>query len=237
MASAAPPATALDRRPLICLVTDRRRLCSALGRSAEEWPILLERQFAGAVAGGIDLIQFRERDLGPRPALAFLAGVARTVPASLPVLVVNDRLDVALAAGAAGVHLREDSFAPTAARAISPPGFLVGRSVHASSPPESFVDTSYVIAGAAFKTQSKAETTSWLGIEGLRAIVRRADKIPVLAIGGVGVETAGPLKAAGVAGIAAIGFFLPDRLQAVEPFVQKRVTDLRRAFDSQVAAT
>jgi thiamine monophosphate synthase len=82
-----------------------------------------------------------------------------------------------------------------------------------------------------YKTASKSEGTSWLGLDGLQAIVRRADKIPVIAVGGIDLESAGPLRANGAAGLAAIGFFLPDGFQPVEPFVQKRVRDLRLAFD------
>jgi thiamine-phosphate pyrophosphorylase len=222
---------------VICLVTDRRRLCAVLGRPEREWPDLLLRQLAGAIAGGVDLVQLRERDLESRPALAFLRRAAREVPGLLPRVVVNDRLDLALAAGAAGVHLRENSFPSSSARAIAAPGFVVGRSVHAWSSPESYADASYVIAGAVFETPSKEAHTSWLGIDGLQAVVRRADKIPVLAIGGVSGETAGHLKAAGAAGVAAIGFFLPDRSEPIEPFVQRRIAELRLAFDSSGAAT
>src|SRR5262245_56851208 len=94
-------------RPLICLVTDRRRLCASLGRPAGEWPDLLERQLAGALAGGVDLVQFREKDLHAGEAVEFLREAAQRLPGLLHRLVVNDRLDVALSTQAAGVHLPE----------------------------------------------------------------------------------------------------------------------------------
>lgn len=227
----------IARRPLICLVTDRRRLCAALSGPPSAWPRLLERQLAGAVAGGVDLIQFRERDLEAGEAVAFLRSAAGRVPGLRAALVVNDRLDVALAAGAAGVHLREESFPTAAVRAVAPVDLLVGRSVHRSSTPESYRGASYVIAGAVFKTQSKRDDTTWLGVDGLRQAVSRADNVPVLAIGGVDLETAAQVRETGAAGVAAIGLFIPGDSGGLEAYVQKRVTDLRLAFDSGARTT
>ena len=224
-------------RPLICLVTDRRRLCSALRRPLGDWQAVLEAQMAGAVAGGIDLVQIRERDLDAGELRDFISRASGRVPGLLSKLVVNDRLDVALAAEAAGVHLRETSFAATDVRSVVPPGFLVGRSVHGSSPSESYRDASYVVAGAVFPTGTKTETHSMLGLDGLRRVVDRAGGVPVIAIGGLTATSVGDLVSSGAGGFAAIGWFVPEGPAAIDEFVKKQVSELRFAFDSTGAPT
>src|ERR1051325_7081926 len=139
----------------VCLVTDRRAR-----------PVV--DQCAEAVQAGVDVIQVRERDLDGGPLTTLVAELVRLTRGTSTRVVVNDRLDVALACGAAGVHLRGDSMSAASARSIAPPGFLVGRSVRgvgdavAAAP---HVD--YLIAGTVFPTPSKAGLTAWLGVEGL----------------------------------------------------------------------
>jgi thiamine-phosphate pyrophosphorylase len=98
----------------ICLVTDRRR------RSPTE-------QAAEAADAGVDLIQIRERDLDASELAAIVTRIVQITRGSRSRVVVNDRLDIALACEADGVHLRGDSIPPARARAIVPPGFLIGR--------------------------------------------------------------------------------------------------------------
>lgn len=130
-------------------------------------------------------------------------------------IVVNDRLDVALACGAAGVHLRSDSVSPGAARTLAPPGFLIGRSVHsAAEAREAAPDADYLIAGTVFATPSKPSGHRLLGLDGLAAIVRSVN-VPVLAIGGMTVERLSEVAATGAAGVAGIGIFLEDASPAV----------------------
>src|SRR5262249_4440021 len=107
---------------MLCLVTDRRRF-DPRGDG-------LLAQIAGAVAAGIDLVQIRERDLATVDLAALTSAALRAAFGSRTSIVVNDRIDVALACGAAGVHLRADSVGVADARRIAPSGFLVGRSVH-----------------------------------------------------------------------------------------------------------
>jgi thiamine-phosphate pyrophosphorylase len=123
--------------------------------------------------------------------------------------VVNDRLDVALAAGAGGVHLRADSVPPRLARSLAPSGFLIGRSVHrVEDATEVEADVDYVIAGTVWSTSSKPVGHELLGVRGLAAITA-AVQVPVLAIGGVTVETSAAAAAAGAKGVAGIGLFMP----------------------------
>lgn len=198
---------------IVCLVTDRRRAD----------PVAQARLAADA---GIDLIQVRERDLEAAPLAATVARILDAVRGTPTRVIVNDRLDVALACGAHGVHLRSDSIPVTAARTLAPPGFLIGRSVHAAAEAaHAAKGADYLIAGTVFATSSKPDLTPLLGVEGLRAIVTTA-AVPVLAIGGVTMERLDAIAAAGAAGIAGISLFT-----ASESFA--RVTEaVRIRFDS-----
>ena len=181
---------------MMCLVTDRRRAD----------PVQQARRAAEA---GIDLIQVRERDLEAAALAALVSDVVAVTRGTGTRVVVNDRLDVALACGAAGVHLRGDSVPVSAARRLAPAGFLVGCSVHRVEDVQRTAGADYLIAGTVFPTSSKPAgppPPRLLGVEGLAAIVRAAPA-PVLAIGGMTEERIGPITAAGAAGFAAIGLF------------------------------
>jgi thiamine-phosphate pyrophosphorylase len=203
----------------LCLVTDRRR------RSVVE-------QCRDAVQAGVDLIQVRERDLEAAALSALVAELVRLTRATKTRVVVNERLDVALASGADGVHLRGDSIPAARARSIAPAGFLIGRSVRdAAGAVEAAAGTDYLIAGTVFPSSSKTGLQVYLGLHGLAAIVRSVP-VPVLAIGGVSLDGIGPVAEAGAAGVAAIGLFLEEgvRLGAV-------VREARLRFDSARAAS
>lgn len=216
---------------ILCLVTDRRRLGAALGIDPGDWNDALRAQIGAAAAAGVDFVQVREPDLEAR-ALADLVRlvVGDTRHTSCRIL-VNDRLDVALATGAAGVHLKERSFATKAARRVSPAGFLVGRSIHSQAAVGAAGDADYLIAGTVLPTVSKPSVPC-LGWAGLAAVVAAAAGRPVLAIGGVDLPSIPFVAASGAAGVAAIGAFLPGRVEGLAEFVQKRVIEMRLGFDS-----
>jgi thiamine-phosphate pyrophosphorylase len=216
---------------IVHLVTDRKRLGGGAEHVTAREPRVaaLLAQIAAAVEAGVDVIQVRERDLEARALAALVdAAVART-RGSRTRVVVNDRLDVALACRADGVHLRGDSVSPGRVRRIAPPPFLVGRSVHsvadaiAQAP---FVD--YLIAGTVWTTASKPADRPLIGVDGLAAIARSV-ALPVLGIGGVTIERAGALARAGAAGVAAIGLFQPGDGAPVP--LRETVDNLRRSFD------
>ena len=129
-------------------------------------------------------------------------------------MVVNDRVDVALACGADGVHLRHDSVRADAVRTIAPAGFLVGRSVHSLAEAEGAGPVDYLIAGTVFPTPSKPAASPILGLDGLADVVQ-AVAVPVLAIGGITRERLDEVAAIGAAGAAGIGLFIEwfDRLE------------------------
>ena len=216
---------------ILCLVTDRRRLGAALRLGAGEWADAVRAQVFAAAAAGIDWVQLREPDMAAADLLRLTKAVVADTRHTATRIVVNDRLDVALAAGAAGVHLKERSFSVESSRAITPPGFLVGRSVHELAI-QGFANTAdYLVAGTVLPTVSKPAVTC-LGWEGLSAIVRAASGKPVLAIGGIDLPSIPLVAASGAAGVAAIGAFIPASGQGLSEFVQKRVIDMRLGFDS-----
>lgn len=196
---------------MICLVTDRRRAD------------VLEQARRG-VEAGVDLFQIRERDLEARALASLVSAVVGIARGSTMRVVVNDRLDVALACGAGGVHLRGDSIPVAAARRLAPRGFLVGRSVHTVAEASQSAGADYLIAGTIFPTASKPISIEYLGVDGLRAVVQAAPA-PVLAIGGMTVERYASVRSAGAAGVAAIGLFTHGSFVDI-------VEAARRTFDS-----
>ena len=219
----------------VCLVTDRWRLAGAAVLSAEACRRLAE-QARDAVRAGVDLIQVRERELASADLAALVTDLVAIAHGSATRVVVNDRLDVALACGAHGVHLRGDSIAPADARRLTPRGFLIGRSVHTPGEAKDAIGADYLIAGAVFATASKPETTAWLGLDGLRSIVEAAS-VPVLAIGGVTIDRLDDIAAAGAAGIAAIGLFQPAGMASRgATSLEDLVNRVHRRFDSLRAA-
>jgi len=190
----------------ICLVTDRRR------RPPVE-------QAADAAAAGVDIIHVRERDLEAADLAVLVSGIVRATRGSATKVVVNDRVDVALACGADGVHLRGDSMPAVRVRRMTPDGFLIGRSVHAPEEATAVAaGADYLVAGTVFPTASKPGQTQWLGLEGLAAITA-AVPVPVLAIGGMSVEHAPAAARAGAKGICAIGLFA-DRDRPIKEVVR-----------------
>jgi thiamine-phosphate pyrophosphorylase len=147
------------------------------------------------VDAGVDLVQVRESDL-EAGALVSLVGQLLAIARGTPTrIVVNDRIDVALASGADGVHLRGDSIPVGAARQLAPAGFLIGRSVHRVEEAIAAADADYLIAGTVFPSASKAAGAPLLGVEGLKAVARSVER-PVLAIGGISDDRLGAVASA-----------------------------------------
>ena len=217
---------------MICLITDRRRLVGADAAAdavSGASRACLVAQARYAADAGIDLIQVRERDLDAGALAALVTDLLAVTKGTSTRLVVNDRLDVALACGADGVHLRGDSIPIAAARRLAPAGFLVGRSVHRVDEAIAAAGADYLIAGTLFPSASKPGTAGWLGIEGLRSIVQAVD-LPVLAIGGIAGRRIREVAAAGAAGFAAISLFM-----ASHPGVEAagcRVAELRQTVNN-----
>jgi thiamine-phosphate diphosphorylase len=216
---------------ILCLVTDRRRLGLALGVPEADWLDALRRQVAAAAKAGVDFIQVREPDLEARD-LADLVRSLMPLAAGTPArILVNDRVDVALAARAAGVHLKEQSILPDVVRRIAPPGFVIGCSIHSTAAITARKSADLLIAGTVMPTASK-RAVDYLDKDGLSKIVEAAAGQPVLGIGGLGLSSMPLLASTCAAGLAAIGAFIPAAGEDVAEFVQDRVDAMRFAFDS-----
>ena len=174
---------------------------------------------------GIDVLQIRERDLEAAALAAIVRDVLAVTRGSATRVLVNDRVDVTLAASADGTHLRSDSLPTAAARQLLPSPRLVSRSVHSAEELEHAEGCDFVLAGTVFPTSSKPGVDTWLDEHGLRAIVEAA-AMPVVAIGGVTVDNVAGIARVGAAGIAAIGLFAHDR------GFDETVRALRSRFDS-----
>lgn len=214
----------------ICLVTDRRRLGAAVGAGPADWTATLERQVRAAALAGVDLVQVREPDLEAAELVSLVERLVAASAGTAARILVNDRMDVALAAGAAGVHLKERSFLPADARPLAPKEFLIGCSIHSAAAAVTRRDAQYLMAGTVLPTRSKPDS-KLLGWEGLAAVVAAGAGTPVLAIGGIDLHSMGALASSGAAGLAAIGAFIPPAGQDFYEFVQKRVIDMRLGFD------
>jgi thiamine-phosphate pyrophosphorylase len=161
-----------------------------------------------AVAGGATLIQVRSKTRPPFD----VAGLARALVAALPVpVLVNDRVDVALAAGAAGAHLGQDDPPLDRVRPVVPPGFLLGISVGSAAEAARVHDwpADYWSVGPCYATGTKTDAGAALGVAGFAGLARRAPAgVPVVAIGGITAANAAPLVRAGAAGAAVIAAVL-----------------------------
>jgi thiamine-phosphate pyrophosphorylase len=176
-----------------------------------------------AVAGGATLVQLRAKDWSARDILRTardlrLALAGRKVP-----LIINDRVDIAFAVGAHGVHLGQDDLPVREARRILGAKRIIGVSV--CTPDEAATaekdGADYIGAGPLFPTPSKSGLPAPLGLEGLRKI-RTAVRIPILAIGGITARNAGDVIAAGADGVAVISAITgsPDPRRAASEFIE-----------------
>jgi len=187
-----------------------------------------------AAHAGVDLIHIRERDLEARALVDLCARCLAAAAATTAKIVVNDRVDVALAAGADGVHLRSDSVDAPTARTLAPSGFLVGRSVHGAREAGEIArrgGVDYLIFGTVFPSASKPGGPSSANVDEL-ARACAAAPVPVLAIGGIDEARAEAAAKAGAAGVAAIGLFIPPAGVPVDRHLECIIATLRRVFDT-----
>jgi thiamine-phosphate pyrophosphorylase len=155
-----------------------------------------------AVNGGATCIQLRLKDVAARD----LVGVARELVNAVTVPVnVNDRADVAIAAGAAGVHLGPDDVPVSAIRKIAPAGFIIGASVGCDAEIPSSVGADYVGVGPVFATSTKSDAGTPIGVAEF-ARLASATGLPAVAIGGISASNARAVVEAGAAGVATVAF-------------------------------
>ena len=177
------------------LVTDPR---PAGGRSVEE---VVER----ALAGGVTAVQLRDKGAPSRALLATARILRRLTRSAGAALIVDDRLDIALAAGADGVHVGREDLPATDARRLLGPDHILGVTAASEDEARRAVEAGadYLGCNAVFPTPTKTDTGPPLGLAGLRRLAA-AVRVPVVAIGGINAANAADVVAAGVAGIAVV---------------------------------
>ena len=204
------------------MITDRHRL-------GPDWQARLVELVRAAAEGGVDLVQIRERGLDGGPLFELVRRCVDAVGATRTRIVVNDRVDVALAASAHGVHLPGGSMSPSRVRGLVGAEFLIGRSVHSEDDvrranEEEGLD--YLVFGTVFASTSKPRIVP-AGVTRL-AEAAAVTCLPVLAVGGMTPVTVGEIASTGASGFAAIGLFVDSGVD----HVHAAVTNASAAFDA-----
>jgi thiamine-phosphate pyrophosphorylase len=195
------------KRPVdwsLYLVTDRRL--------AGDRP--LEEVVAAAVRGGVSAVQLREKECPAREFVELARRLKAVLePLGVP-LIINDRVDVALAAGADGVHIGQSDMKVDDVRRLVGPDAIVGLSVDSAEQPAP-LDLDYLGVGPIFPTGTKADAGPALGLEGL-ARLRAASRHILVGIGGINATNAAAVLGAGADGIAVVSAICaaPDPEQA-----------------------
>ncbi len=192
------------RAPLLYLITDRQMLRR---KNVEPSLANLISFIEKAIRAGVDLIQVRERDLCARDQFAVASKAVKTAEGFGARVLVNDRADLALAAGA-GVHLTTRSIGPAVVRKAFGSRLLVGASTHSLAEAERAEreGADFVVFGPVFETESKLAYGPPVGTRALSETVSKLS-IPVLALGGIKLSNFQQAIDAGAAGIAAISLF------------------------------
>jgi thiamine-phosphate pyrophosphorylase len=172
----------------------------------------LVRRASAAVRGGATSVQLRLKNVAARDLVRLAQELVRAL--EVPVI-VNDRADVAIAAGAAGVHLGPEDVPPSAVRRIAPPGFIIGVSVGDDAELESIASADYAGVGPFYESPSKDDAGNAIGAAGFAKLAKRL-RVPAIAIGGITADNAREAIDAGAVGVAAISAILgsPDPAEA-----------------------
>lgn len=210
----APTKMAPIARPASCLIT-RGVATDADVESRDD--VIAAVRFG--VEHGVSMIQIREKELSGRHLFDVVRAAAEIARGTSTRLLVNDRADIAAAAGAEGVQLRSDSMPSSVVRSAFP-GLLIGCSVHTVDEAEAAAPSAdFVVFGPVFDTPGKGAPT---GLARLTDVCRRLSGFPVIAVGGIGSDNAADAIKAGAAGVAAIrAMNEPDSLAAIMKALQK----------------
>jgi thiamine-phosphate pyrophosphorylase len=205
--------SAADRQSLIYLITKGETTARNFSEKSAETLAIIEK----AVEAGISLIQIREKHLAPRLVFELTAKAAEITCDSPTKLLVNDRADIALTAGADGVHLTADSLLTTVIRQNFPPDFTVGVSTHTLSEAEIAKEqgADFVTFSPIFSSPGKGAPK---GLEELSEICAKLKPFPIIALGGIDETNYQTVSDAGAGGFAAIRFL--NKAENLDYFVK-----------------
>ena len=194
-------------KPILYLIT-RGTTTEATTRDSSEFQDILS-QVSSAVAAGIDLIQVREKHLTARVLFELTERAVEITHGTATRLLVNDRADVAVGAGADGVHLTTQSLDARAIRRTFGSDLLIGASTHSLEEVRSAKEggADFIVFGPVFLTASKEKYSAPVGVAELERVARELRPFPVLALGGVHLENAETCLRVGASGIAGISLF------------------------------
>jgi len=165
-----------------------------------------------ALSAGTPAIQLRNKDDSPRRRVALGYALREATRKTGALLFVNDRLDLALAVDADGVHLGPNDLPVAAVRRVAPAGFLIGRSADDPEVARKAIEdgADYIGCGTVYPTATKPDAGEVVGLTGLRRVVQAVDA-PVVAIGGITADRAREVAATGAAGVAVVGAVMAAR--------------------------
>lgn len=186
----------------LMLITDCRRACPDARTDAAVFTAALP-WLEEAIDAGIESIQVREPWAPASALVGLVSRLADAARGTSTTIIVNDRADVAMAAGAGGLHVRDDGWPVGRVRDLAGPGMRFGKSIHAAEAVAS-ADADYLVFGAVFDSGGKQGR----GTDALAAVCRTS-AVPVYAVGGIGPERVRVCRDAGASGVAAISVFLP----------------------------
>lgn len=220
-----PPKPQIPQRPVIYLITSGATTVHTTQASKEFASVL--KLVETAVASSIDLLQIREKKLSARVLYELAVRAAEFTRGSATKLLINDRADIAAAAGADGVHLTTSSLSTEVVRRAFGERMMIGVSTHsldeASMARRNGAD--FVVFGPVFETGSKREYGAPVGIENLRIVSGEMAPFPVIALGGVAMNNVADCIRAGARGIAAIRM-----LNDPQKLLHAVVNDIRENF-------
>ena len=200
--------------PIICLISDGLITTENYDSKSLELISLIR----SAVSAKIELVQIREKTLPAGLLFDLVSRALQETRNSITKILVNERLDIALAAGADGVHLTSKSMPVSEIRNICPSDFVIGRSAHSLAEAMSAAQSgaNFVLLGPVFATPSKARFGEALGLGVIRRVCEELPGFPVLALGGIGLDNYNQVLECGARGFGAIRFLSdPNRLRSI----------------------
>jgi len=172
----------------------------AITDDAEDRRSTLVDRVAAAVRGGATSVQVRLKTATPRQVVEITRSIIERV--DVPVI-VNDRADIALAAGAAGVHVGEADLPAAAIRRFAPSGFIIGASLGSDAEVSNAKDADYVGIGPVYGSETKTDAGDAIGVEGFKRLAALVEH-PAVAVGGITPDRALQITVNGAAGVAVI---------------------------------